>query len=254
MPRNRIEGHTALVTGANRGIGLAVTKALLDAGARKVYAGARRPETLNGLVEQYGERVVPVALDVTSEEQISAVAARATDVDLVINNAGIADYQNAAAFSGNGWIDAARREMETNAFGTYRVTEALVPALKANGGGIVANVISIAGWVNFPMFSSYSMSKAALHSLTQASRILLAGNGTQVLGIYPGPIDTEMSQGVPFEKATAESAAAAIVAGIENGDEEILTDSFAEDMGGLHARDPKALERQIAEMASQPAS
>jgi NAD(P)-dependent dehydrogenase (short-subunit alcohol dehydrogenase family) len=254
MSKNKIEGRTALVTGANRGIGLAVTKALLNAGVRRVYAGARRTETLSSLVEEFGDRVVPVELDITSDAQVKAAASQAEDVNLVINNAGLAIYENETFGGDNGWIEAAKREMDTNLFGTYRMTTAFAPILKENGGGTVANVVSIAGFANFPLFASYSTTKAALHSLTQASRILLAGQGTEVLGIYPGPIETDMSDGAPFEKATPETAAAAIVAGIAAGTEEILTDPMAEEMGGLFAANPKELERQVGAMAAEMAA
>lgn len=253
MAGKKIEGRTALVTGANRGIGLAVTKALLGAGAAKVYAGARKPETLQPLVDEFGERIVPVKLDVTDDAQVKAAAQGAPDVDLVINNAGIASFEHESFGGDAGWIEAGKREMDTNVFGTYRVTEAFAPILKSNGGGTVANVVSIAGFVNFPLFASYSMSKAALHSLTQASRMLLAGNETEVLGIYPGPIDTDMAEEAPFEKESPESAANFIVEGIEAGEQEILTDEFARQMGGLYAQAPKQLENQVIEMVNQPA-
>ena len=137
MAAQKIEGRTALVTGANRGIGLAITKALLGAGAKKVYAGARKPETLQPLVEEYGDRVVPVKLDVTDGAQVKAAAQGAPDVDLVINNAGIAQFDQ-ETFGGAEWIDRGQQEMDTNVFGTYRVTEAFAPVLKNNGGGTVA--------------------------------------------------------------------------------------------------------------------
>ena len=253
MSNQQIEGRTALVTGANRGIGLGVARALLEAGAKKVYAGARKPESLQPLVEEYGDRVVPVQLDVTSQADVKAAAAQAADVDIVVNNAGIAKW-DAETFGGEEkWIENGRQEMETNVFGTYRVTEAFAPILKNNGGGTVANVVSVAGFVNFPLFASYSMSKAALHSFTQASRVMLSGQGTKVLGVYPGPIDTDMAADAPFEKATVESAANEIVKGIANGTEEILTDPMAAEMGGLYAQNPKEVERQVAAMAAEGA-
>ena len=210
MSKNPIKGRTALVTGANRGIGLAVTKALLNAGVSRVYAGARRTETLAALVDEFGDRVVPVELDVTNDAQVLAAAGKAKDVDLLINNAGVAIQEKQAFVGDGGWIEDGKREMDTNVLGTYRMTQAFAPALKANGGGTVANVVSIAGFTNFSGLASYSMSKAALHSLTQASRALLADQGTEVLGIYPGPIDTAMAEGFEIDKATPESAAEAM--------------------------------------------
>jgi NAD(P)-dependent dehydrogenase (short-subunit alcohol dehydrogenase family) len=253
MLNTQIEGSTALVTGSNRGIGRAIAEALLDNGAARVYAAARRPESVQDLVEQYGDRVVPLTLDITNREQVRAAAELAADVDLLVNNAGVAEH-GGSGFEDEAWIEAGRREFEVNALGTMDVTQVFTPVLAKNGGGAVVNIVSAAGLVNFPLFVSYSLSKAALHSLTQATRTFLAAQGTQVFGVYPGPVDTDMAEGIPFDKVTPRSAADAILAGIEAGTEEIFTDPMAEQFGALYAQNPKALEQQVATMVLEGAA
>lgn len=253
MSNGTIAGRVALVTGANRGIGRAITEALLEAGAAKVYAGTRRPEAVADLVEKYGALVVPIVLDVTNQAQIDAAVETAPDVELLINNAGVAE-KAAGAFGDSGWVEAGRREFEVNALGTLAVTQAFAPTLARNGGGTIANIVSVAGMVNFPIFMSYSLSKAALHSLTQSSRIMLAEQGTTVIGVYPGPIDTELAKDAPWDKVSPAHAAERIVAGIEAGVEEIFPDPMAEQLGELFSANPKGLEQQIAAMAQEGAA
>lgn len=238
-------GTVAFVTGANRGIGRALVEALLARGAAKVYAGARRPEALAALVAASGGRVVPVKLDVTRPYEVQAAAAQATDVTLVVNNAGVV-AQFGGAFTDAAWLDAAREEFEVNVLGALAVSQAFAPILAGNGGGTLANVSSVAGLVAFGSIASYSASKAALHSLTQAARSLLRGQGTYVAGIYPGPVDTDMAKPIDLPKATPAAAAAAILDGLEAGAEEIFPDPLSREAGPLFLADPKALERQYA--------
>ena len=241
----QIAGTTALVTGANRGIGRALVQALLDRGARKIYAAARRPELLDDLARTSGGRVVPIALDVTNSAQIRAAAQQATDVALLINNAGIV-AQLGGDFADAGWIAAARDEFGVNVIGTLEVTQAFAPILQANGGGAVANISSVAGLVALPILTSYSASKAALHSITQATRAQLAPQGTFVAGVYPGPIDTDMAEKILLEKASPESAAHAILDGLEAGEEEIFPDPMSRQLGEIYLKSPKALEQQMS--------
>lgn len=156
------------MSGANRSIGRTITKALLPRGARKVYAGVRSPARLADL----GDRVVVLPLDITDPAQVEAAAEVATDLDLLINNAGVAE-SGGTEFDDPRQLAAGRREMAVNVQGTYRMTQAFAPVLARNGGGAVVNVVSIAALVNFPLFVSYTLSKAALHSLTQATRLQL---------------------------------------------------------------------------------
>lgn len=245
----KIQNSVALVTGSNRGIGRALVAELVRRGARKVYAAARNVESLQPLVEELGESVVPVALDVTVPEQVAAAAALAADASLVINNAGALGGSD--LFTGD--LSGARLEFEVNYWGVLHVTRAFAPVLKSNGGGVLVNVSSVAGLSNFPAIPSYSDSKAASHSLTSGSRLLLAGQGTRVMGVYPGPVDTEMAKGIEMEKATPASVAAAILDGVESGAEDVFPDPFAENYAAPYEAGQKLLERRIAEMLQQPA-
>jgi NAD(P)-dependent dehydrogenase (short-subunit alcohol dehydrogenase family) len=240
-----LSGKTALVTGANRGIGEALVDALVAVGVKKVYAAARNISALDPLVDRHGSRVVPLQLDVTNAAQIAAAAATATDVDLLVNNAGIVGFAG-GEFSDPKWIEAGRQEMEVNFLGTFAVTQAFAPILARNGGGAIANLNSVASFVSFPTLAAYSASKAATHSLTQVTRAMLRGQNTLVFGVYPGPIDTKMAEVLTLEKASPADAAQAIVAGIIAANEEIFPDTMSQGTGPAFFADPKGLERQVA--------
>jgi NAD(P)-dependent dehydrogenase (short-subunit alcohol dehydrogenase family) len=244
MNAQEIKGAVALVTGANRGIGRALTEALLTRGARKVYATARNPEALRALSD---ERLVPLRLDVTDADQIRAAAEAASDVELVFNNAGVVLGSGIAAST---VLDQARREMEVNYFGPLQLVHRLAPILARNGGGAVVNIGSAAGLTNVPFFPTYSASKAALHSLTQAARVLLGPQGTSVFGVYAGPVDTDMVRDLALPKTSPSEVAFAILNGIEAGQEDIFPDPFAVDFGRRFESSPKASERQIAAMVA----
>ena len=241
----QINGSTALVTGSNRGIGRAITTALLERGAAKVYAAARRPEELSDLVEQYGDRVVPVELDVTDANQVKAAADKATDINILINNAGVAI---GGGLTDENIVDTARTEMEINYFAPLRLLQNFIPAFSANGGGAIVNVSSIAGLSNFPFYPTYSASKAAVHSLTQAARALLPTQGITAHGVYPGPVDTDMAAEIEMDKATPDSVANAVLDGIEAGTEDIFPDPFAVEYGGQYHSAPKTFEHNLAAM------
>jgi NAD(P)-dependent dehydrogenase (short-subunit alcohol dehydrogenase family) len=244
-----VSGTIALVTGANRGIGEAIADALVAAGAAKVYAGARTVADLAPLVARHGARVVPVALDITNDAQVRAAAQAAPDVRLLVNNAGVASHLG-GSFEDPRWIEAGRQEMEVNFFGTFAVTQAFAPVLKRNGGGAVVNIATVASLVGFPLLLSYSASKAATHSLTQSTRILLKAQGTQVYGVYPGAIDTRMAADIPLAKTSAADTARGILAGLAAGTEDIFPDPMSVGMGGAYLADPKGLERQVAQLAA----
>ena len=158
-----------LSTGANRGIGKAYVEALVQAGARRIYA-----------------------LDVTDPAQVNAAAQTAQDVTLLINNAGV--IGSGGLFTANS-VETAQWEMNTNYFGALSMMRAFAPILQGNGGGAVVNMLSVVAVANAPVFGSYSASKAALNSLTQDIRAELANQGTQVVGVFPGPVDTAMVEG-----------------------------------------------------------
>lgn len=244
MRAQRIEGAVALVTGANRGIGRALTEALLARGVKKVYAAARNPETLAAL---RNERVVPLRLDVTDTEQIRAAAEASSDVELVFSNAGVCLGHGIAQST---VLGQARREMDVNYFGPLQLLQHVAPILARNGGGAVINIGSAAGLTNVPFFPTYSASKAALHSLTQAARILLEPQGTSVSGVYAGPVDTDMIRDLALPKSDARSVADAILDGVEAGLEDIFPDPFAVDFGQQFGASPKDSERQMAAMAA----
>lgn len=239
-----ITGRVALVTGANRGIGRALVDALLQRGAVKVYAGARRPESLDELILSE-PRVVPLRLDITRDADARSAAAQAGDVDLLINNA--ATLERAfTGFDDIAWLDAGRQEYETNVLGSLRVTQAFAPVLARNGGGALVNISSVAGLVGMPPFLTYSSTKAALHSLTQSTRQALRVQGTHVIGVYPGPVDTDMAAELMLDKVSPESVARAILDGIERGTEEIYPDPLAIEYGDAYAGNPKGLEDKVA--------
>ena len=252
MNAQSIEGAVALVTGANRGIGRALTDALLARGVKKVYATARNPEALCDLRD---DRLVSLRLDVTDADEIRAAAEAAADVQLVFNNAGLL---LATGIADSNVLDQARREMEVNYFGPLQLLHRLAPTLARNGGGAVVNIGSAAGLTNVPFYPTYSASKAALHSLTQAARILLGPQGTSVFGVYAGPVDTDMVRDLALPKTAPRDVAFAILDGIEAGQEDIFPDPFALDFGRRFQSSPKGSEQQIAAMVgamlSRPAA
>ena len=213
----KIENAVAVVTGANRGIGLAFTRELLARGARKVYAGARDPSS----VTQAG--VQALRLDVTKSDDVAAAAALASDVTLVINNAGIAQPGGFLAPDSD---DVARRIFETNFFAMLRMSKAFAPTLRANGGGALLNVLSVASWVNGGELAAYSASKSAAWSLTNALRNELAAQKTQVLALHMAYVDTDLTRGVNVEKSSPEELVNRALDGIESGLDEVLADEL----------------------------
>ncbi|MFT3924207.1 MAG: SDR family oxidoreductase [Myxococcales bacterium] len=246
MHAPKMKGAVALVTGANRGLGRALIEALLSRGVKKVYATARTPESLRPLTDP---RVAKLRLDVTEPEQVRAAVAAAQDVDLVFNNAGLT---LARGLADAGVVDLARREMEVNYFGPLQLVQQLAPVLAKNGGGAVVNIGSAAGLTNVPMMPTYSASKAALHSLTQAARLLLGPQRTAVFGVYAGPIDTDMVRELALPKSAPSDVALAILDGVEAGHEDIFPDPFAADFGRRFQASPKASEQQMAAMMAGP--
>jgi NAD(P)-dependent dehydrogenase (short-subunit alcohol dehydrogenase family) len=210
-----ITGSTALVTGANRGLGAAFCRVLLERGAAKVYAGARDPGSVTD------DRVIPTQLDVTSADDIARAAAQAGDVDLLINNAGIGTGTSALASDA---LENARRELETNTLAPLALTQAFAPTLAANGGGAVVNVLSVLSWFSVPTTAIYCASKAAGWSLTNSLRQELLGQGTQVIGLYVGFMDTDMAATIDAPKANPDDVASQCLDGIEAGLHEVLAD------------------------------
>lgn len=215
----KLDNATVLITGANRGIGLAFAKAALERGARKVYAAARNPAsvTLPG--------VTPLRLDVTSAEDIAAAVQAAGDTTIVINNAGIALY---GSFMAPDAEQALRLQLETNVLGVLRVSQAFAPVLARNGGGALLNVASVASWVSRPLLASYAVSKSAVWSLSNGLRNELRTQGTQVLTLHMGFVDTDLAQDIEAPKSTPEAIVSRALDALEAGAEEVLADELTQ--------------------------
>lgn len=211
----KIRDSVAFVTGANRGLGLAFVQELLAAGARKVYAAARNPESIQI------ESVSRVRLDVTDGDAIAAVPKDCADVNLLINNAGITMR---SGFLAPGAVEAARAEMETNYFGPLLLSRAFAPVLARNGGGAIVNVLSVLSWVALPTSGTYGASKSAAWSMTNWLRTGLREQGTQVVSVHVGLIDTDMAKAVPLPKVQAADVVRQTLAAVEEGRSEVLAD------------------------------
>jgi NAD(P)-dependent dehydrogenase (short-subunit alcohol dehydrogenase family) len=230
----QITDRAILVTGANRGLGKALVDEALKRGAKRVYAGARQAFV------HADQRVTPLILDVTKPAQVQAAVARVESLDVLINNAGLSINED---FSDRGVLE---RHLAVNLLGPYDVTCAVLPLLTRARGAIV-NVLSLASLAAVPFSPAYSVSKAAAFSMSQALRALLAAKGVRVHMALPGPIDTDMTRELDIAKASPESAAKAILDGLEKGEEEIFPDPMSALMAeGWRNGALKALERQMA--------
>ena len=229
-----IKGSVALVTGANRGLGRRFAAALLERGAAKVYAAARNPES----VDLPG--VIPIRLDVTDPESVRAAAEIASDVTLVVNNAG----SSTGASLLTGALEDIRLEMDTHYFGTLAVTRAFAPVLERNGGGAVLNVLSVLSWVTYPTVAAYSAAKSAAWSLTNSLRQELAPQKTQVTALHVGYMDTDMAAHVDGPKSDPAVVAGLALDGVEEGRFEVLGDELSRGVqaglaGGVSALYPQ---------------
>lgn len=234
-----IQGSVALVTGANRGIGAALAQALLQRGAKRVYAASRA-----GSVSLDDARVVPLRLDITDAEQIAQAAAAASDVTILVNNAGSLAFGDPLSGDPAG----AETDWRTNYLGTLAVSRAFTPALRANAPGAIVNLLTLLAFAPVPAIGGYSASKAAAASATQALRAQLAGSGVTVHGVFPGAVDTDMSAAFAIPKATAAEVAAAILDGLQAAQENIFPDPMSRNGYDLWRSDPSALERQLASL------
>jgi NAD(P)-dependent dehydrogenase (short-subunit alcohol dehydrogenase family) len=212
-----IQDSTVLVTGANRGIGKSFADALLERGATKVYAAARDVATVAD------PRLVPVQLDVTDPDRVAAVAHELDDVQVIVNNAGVLNVSIPLSAS----LDTARLELETNYLSLVSMTQAFAPVLERNGGGAFVNVLSIFSWVAMPLISTYSASKAAAWSFTNAARIELRRQGTQVVGVFVRGVDTDMAAAFDIDKVPPAIVAASALDALEAGESEALVDDYS---------------------------
>jgi len=230
----KLDNAVVLITGANRGLGLAFAREALKRGAKKVYAGARDPAsvTLAG--------VEPVKLDVTNPADVAAAANKLGDVTLVINNAGIAETGD---FFAAGAIESAQRHLDVNYFGPWRVAQAFAPTLAAHGGGATVNVLSVVSFISSPVLAVYASSKSAAWSLTNGLRNQLREQKTQVLGVHVGFIDTDLTKGFDVPKIAPDAVVAATFDALEAGQSEVLVDEFTRQVKqGLTAPAPAYLQ------------
>lgn len=232
-----IKGSVVLITGASGAIAQALIAELQARGAAKIYAGAR---DISGLAAS--DHLVPLKMDVSSDDDVKKAAAAAPDVTLLINNAGI---NHNTSFLTAPDLTIASKEMEANYLAPLRVTRAFAPALIANKGSVL-NMLTILSRVNLPFMGSYCASKAAALSLTQGLRGELAPQGVHVVGALPGAVDTRMTAGLPIPKMTTAEAATEILDGFESGEEDIYVGEMARGIAQGLAHDPKAVERQLA--------
>jgi NAD(P)-dependent dehydrogenase (short-subunit alcohol dehydrogenase family) len=234
-----LTGSVALVTGANRGLGARLVTELLRAGAAKVYATSRAP----GAAADADPRVQPLILDLTDPASVTAAAAAAPDVTVLVNNAGVLAFGTALT----GDLASFERDLRTNYLGTLRVTRAFTPALERNAPAAVVNVLTLIALAPAGPMAGYSASKAAAHSITQALRAELRDRGITVLGAYPGGIDTGMLAGVKAPKAPPEIVAERIVASLAAGETVVFPDDASAGAGSVYLSDPVKLERMLAD-------
>ena len=229
-----ITNKTILITGANRGIGRALLDEALARGAKRVYAGTR------GALQHPDTRVTPVTLDVTNASQIQRAAGKVDTLDLLINNAGVAIYDDLSNLA------VIEQHLKVNFLGLLGVTNAFLPLLRRSNGAVVNN-LSLAALAALPVVPGYSISKAAAFNLTQSLRALLVGQGVSVHAVFLGPVDTDMNRGFDIPKASPEMAAQGIFDGLENGDEDIFPDPASRSVAEAWRNGvTKGLEREFA--------
>jgi len=242
------ENTVALVTGSNRGIGAAYVEALLNRGAKRIYAAARNPQDALDAAARNPDLIVPLELDITNADQVQRAVEKAGDINLLINNAGAAHFTG--VLSNTDSADA-RNEMDVNYFGTMAMCRAFAPVLKQNGGGSIVSIVSILGLITAPVAGTYSASKAALNAMMISLRAELAAQGTHVVSIYPGPVQTRMIK--PIEDAMQDSMVTPDVIandtldGLRIGETDIYPGTAKQIRQGLVA-DPGAVQAQFSQM------
>ncbi|MFW9264111.1 SDR family oxidoreductase [Nostoc sp. CALU 546] len=236
-------GAIALVTGANGGLGKYFVEGLRAQGVAKIYAGARKVDALAEIVATDPQRIIPIQLEITDEESVRQAALKCQDVNLLINNAGVGLNQGLIAAPD---LSSARAEMEVNYFGTLIMCRAFAPILKQNGGGAIANMVSMVARVNLPFNGSYGASKAAVLSLTQAVRAELAAQKTLVVAVLPGAIDIGMGKSFPDPKVPPEEVVLDALQAVVDGIEEVYPGEQAKQLNEQLMQDPKGVEKFIA--------
>jgi NAD(P)-dependent dehydrogenase (short-subunit alcohol dehydrogenase family) len=239
-----VANSVALVTGANRGIGRAFAEVLLSGGARRIYATARNVALLAPVVALNQARIIPLKLDITNQQEAQTAAQAASDVNLLINNAGVLASGSLLASD----IGSLRQDIDTNYLGTLNVIRNIAPVIERNGGGSIVNVLTLIALASMPGFGGYSASKAAAYSMTQALRAELTKKGIQVHAVFPGAVDTDMIRSVEMPKTNPLAVAQAVLAAVEAGEEDIFPDPMSQHAHATWRQDPKALERQFGTM------
>ncbi len=245
MQKIKLDKKVVLVSGANRGLGKAIVEQLIEKGAAKIYAGSRNIESLEELAAKYGNKIVPVELDVTSDESIDRVARQIDRLDVLINNAG---RMSTGTLLSNEAINSLKENMDVNVWGPLKLSNAVRHHFLDENLTAIVNIISVAGFANMPSLGTYSVSKAAIHSITQGMRGEMASKNTQVFGVYPGPLDTDMTDGWDLDKADTITVAQNILKDVENGVEDIFPDPMSQQVGTLFFSSPKTLEQNFAKM------
>jgi NAD(P)-dependent dehydrogenase (short-subunit alcohol dehydrogenase family) len=240
----QIQGTTALVTGANRGIGKAFTDALLARGAARVYAAARDVATISD------PRVVPVQLDVTDFDRVAAVARELDDVELVVNNAGVGH----TGFPLEASLENARAQLETNYLSLIANIQAFAPVLARNGGGAFINMLSVVSWIASPRLATYSASKSAAWSFTNAARIELKQQNTQVVAVHVGFVDTDLTAGLDAPKVPAAAVANAALDALQAGGPEAVVDDVSRAVKAGLSDDQNTLYPQVEQEFAATAS
>lgn len=228
-----IKDKVVLITGANRGIGKVMVDSFIQHGAAKIYAAVRTVDSASPLVEQYGDKVIPIHIDLGDAASISTAVEKAQDVDVVINNAGVLKTSTPLDEDA---IDALKFEMDINVYGLIHMAQAFAPVLKANGGGVFAQLNSVVSMKCFPNFATYSASKAAAYSITQALRELLLEQGTTVLSVHPGPIATDMGDAAGLTEVAEPPTLVpeGIVKALQAGEFHVFPDSMAKQIGSAY--------------------
>jgi NAD(P)-dependent dehydrogenase (short-subunit alcohol dehydrogenase family) len=241
-------GRVAFVSGASRGIGRALAIELLDAGASKVYAGVRNIKALDDLKNEYGERLVPVLLDLRDDRSIIKAARYAKEVDILINNAGV---YAPGGFCSDDALESLALNFEVNVWGLVKLTLSFIDHIKLKEHSAIVNIASVLGLASMPVGGTYSASKAAVHSITQSLRGELHATNILVMGVYPGPIETDMTRNLDMDKDSPQNVAKDIVRALEEGKEYVYPDKMSKQVGELYFSEPLAVEKQFSQFISE---
>lgn len=241
-------GRVAFISGANRGIGRAITIELLEKGAKKVYAGVRDLKSMDDLKPEYGNRLVPIFLDLRDDKSVIKATRLTKDVEILINNAGV--YEP-GGFCSDETLESMAANFEVNVWGLVKLTVSLIDRLKQRECAAIVNVSSVLGLASMPIAGAYSASKAAVHSITQGLRGELITNNILVMGVYPGPIDTEMTKDLDMEKDSPVNVAKNVVQGLIDGKEYVFPDGMSKQVGDLYLTEPITVEKQFAHFVSE---